>query len=498
MRIYHKSIKAGFLSFCSFLLFISCKKMVSISPPKNTISTSQVFATEAQAESAMAGIYTRMIHGDEEVAYDQAASNVWSAGSIRLFAGLSSGELYNSRGPLDLGYYVFSTNRLTPYNSSGSGLIWKTAYTTIYAANSVIEGIAASASAVLSETFRKELTGEAKFVRALAYFYLTNLYGDVPLALSVDFNQTANLPRAPRQQVYQQIIEDLKEAQANMRPDYSLAMNERVRPNKWAATALLARAYLYAGDYANAAAAATEVINNQSLYNLETDLNKTFLVNSKEAIWQLKQNTTNSYVQNATPEGYLTLPIPSYTGTTLFCLSEQLMTAFEPGDKRRIDWIDSTNNTSGGTPGFITFYPTKYKTGAANASPGPAEEYYMVLRLAEMYLIRAEAAAHGALGGPADAINDLNVIRNRAGLTNLAASLAKDQVLAAIEHERQVELFAEWGHRWLDLKRTGRAHNVLSNIPLKQPWQGDYQLLYPIPVDEIKNDHFLTQNPGYF
>ncbi len=498
MHTYHRSIKAGFICLFSCLLFISCRKLVSIPPPKNTISTVQVFATEAQAEGAMAGIYTRMIHGDEEVVYSQAASNVWSAGAVRLFAGLSSGELYNSRGPADLGYYVFGTNRLTLYNSGGSSQIWKTAYITIYGANSVIEGIAASTSDALSETVRKELTGEAKFVRALAYFYLANLYGDVPLALSVDFNQTANLPRAPLQQVYHQIIEDLKEAQASMRPDYSLSMNERVRPNKWAATALLARAYLYTGDYANAAASAAEVISNQSLYNLETDLNQAFRVNSREAIWQLKQNTTNSFVQNATPEGYLTLPIPSYTGTALLSLSDQLMNAFEPGDKRRIDWVDSTDNTFGGAPSFITFYPTKYKIGPVNASPGPAEEYYMVLRLAEMYLIRAEAAAHGALGGLAGAIDDLNVIRHRAGLPNLPGSLTNEQVIAKIEQERQVELFAEWGHRWFDLKRTGRAHDVLSNIPLKQPWEGDYQLLYPIPVDEIKNDHFLTQNPGYF
>jgi hypothetical protein len=128
---------------------------------------------------------------------------------------------------------------------------------------------------------------------------------------------------------------------------------------------------------------------------------------------------------------------------------------------------------------------------------GTATEYYMVLRLAEQYLIRAEAEANGAGGGTAAAIADLNVIRGRAGLPALSPSLTPAQVITAVAHERQTELFAEWGHRWLDLKRTGQAGAVLSVIPLKQPWLGAYQLLYPIPFTETQDDPNLVQNPGY-
>ncbi len=173
-----------------------------------------------------------------------AGTNVWSAGALRLLAGLSSGELYNSGGPLQANYYAFSSNKLTTINSSSTALlIWKGAYITIYGANSIIEGVAASTS--LREDDRKRLTGEAKFLRAFAYFYLTNLFGDVPLALTVDFHKTVNLPRAPQAAVYKLIIDDLKEAQASMSPEYSTSLGERIRPNKWAATALLARAYLF-------------------------------------------------------------------------------------------------------------------------------------------------------------------------------------------------------------------------------------------------------------
>jgi len=266
-------------------------------------------------------------------------------------------------------------------------------------------------------------------------------------------------------------------------------------PNRWAATALLARAYLYSGDYANAETQATAVIDHSALYGLETDLNNVFLANSREAIWQLKQTTDEPLIKNATTEAYAILPNPLSTGLAHYYLSDQLLNAFEAGDLRRIAWVSSTDFTAPGAPPVTLHYPYKYKIGGADASNAPPAEYYMVLRLAEVFLIRAEARAHGA--GASAAVEDLNVIRARAGLAALPNSLDQTQAQAAVAQERRIELFAEWGHRWLDLKRTGKASSILSSIPLKQPWAGDYQLLYPIPPNDIRADHFLVQNPGY-
>ena len=122
----------------------------------------------------------------------------------------------------------------------------------------------------------------------------------------------------------------------------------------------------------------------------------------------------------------------------------------------------------------------------------------MVLRLAEQYLIRAEASANsGDLGG---AIKDLNTIRSRAGLPPLANSLNRSQVLSAVAQERKVELFAEWGHRWFDLKRTGAIDSVMSIVtPQKLPgskWNS-YQQLYPISLTQLSYNPNLKQNPGY-
>jgi hypothetical protein len=497
MNLQSLNIKAICL-LCLFIMTIhlACKKLITVKEPINTITTADVFSTDALATSAMAGAYSVMINGNDNA----SAFNSFSAGISTYLGGVSSDELYSYLTASN-GVDPYNTNHVTIFNSGTSFPVWSSAYTTIYKANAVIEGIAASKSAMLHDDVRNELTAEAKFIRAFSYFYLTNFFGDVPMALTVDFNQTQNLPRMPQQQVYAQIIKDLKEAQAALSADYSIGKGERIIPNKWAATLLLARVYLYMRDYTSAAAQATAVVNNASLFALEGDLNNVFLTNSREAVWQLKQSATNEYLKNATAEGYRFLP-PALNWSALYCLTDQLLSGFEPGDQRRIAWVGATDNSDNGSgtplPPVTSYYPYKYKIGSGNGDAAqPLNEYYMTLRFAEAYLIRAEAAANGAAGSTAAAIADLNVIRNRAGLPNLANTLSQQQVIAAVAKENQIEFFAEWGHRWFDLKRTGQASGVLSVIPLKQPWAGDYQLLYPIPPEEIKADHFLMQNPGY-
>ncbi len=489
-------IASGFLLLG---MMCACKKLVTIPDPINTISTGQVFSSEKQANSAMVGIYSKMINGSDYLSIGSVGERSFAAGLSTLLGGMSSDELLNYYGTDRQSFYGVNINKLTIYNSNTPWEIWYSAYDAIYGANSVIEGIADSKSVTLKDSVRKALTGEAKFVRAFSYFYLVNFFGDVPLALTVDFNKTAHLSRAPQSEVYQQMIQDLKAAVDALPTAYPTATGERTRPNKYAALALLARIYLYTGDYNNAAATATTVIDNVADYTLETNLDDVFRTNSKEAIWQLQQALTDFTIKDATPEGVVMQPNTLKVGMAPYCLTTSLLATFEPGDQRLAKWADSTDNSlgSGSKPG-VTYFPAKYKIGKANGTPGmPPREYYMALRLAEVYLIRAEAAANGAAGGTATAIADLNIIRNRAGLPALATSLNKEQTLAAVAKERRTELFAEWGHRWFDLKRTRQMHDVLSAIPLKQPWVGDFQALYPLPVPEINTNHFLLQNPGY-
>ena len=477
--------------YYSFLLLMamtgfSCRKFVSIPEPINSITSKTVFSTNAQAASAMAGIYTTMINGPSGAGTAYAA---FSNGLTTLLTGMSSDE-FRIRGAADLIYTPYSTNSLL-YSNSGCIPLWTSAYANIYGVNSILEGMAASTSPGLTDSVRKELTGEAKFVRAFCYFYLTNIFGDVPMALTVDFNKTIGLAKMSQAKVYQQIISDLKDAVDLLAADYSVGGGQRICPNKWAAMALLGRVYLYSGSYGDAVTQASAVIGQTSTYELASDLNQVFLASSREAIWQLQQSTSILNQGTATAEGVALLPNTLYGYASAYGLSDELMNAWEPGDQRRVNWVGTDNTTT-----VLPFYSNKYKVGANSQLGAPATEYYMVLRLAEQYLIRAEALARSG-GDLVSAAGDVNVIRSRAGLGDLPAGLNADQVLEAVAHERQVEFFAEWGHRWLDLKRTGKAHDVLSQISYKMPWQGDYQLLYPIPQSDIKADPQLKQNAGY-
>lgn len=470
------------------LLLAGCKKWIEIDPPVDTITTTGIFSSNKEAEWAIAAVYSKLINGLETINLSNAAERNFGSGLPTVLGGVSSDELVPSPGALSGDYLYLSANSLTVKNSEITAMLWETAYKTIFDANAVIEGIAESKSHLLTDSARKQLTGEALAIRAFAYFYLVNFFGDLPLALTVDFNQTAGLSRAPVNRIYEQIVADLRLAKTLLPADFSSGKGERVRVNKWFAEALLARVSLYTGDNQQAVASATAVINEAGLFGLEDNLADVFLKNSREAIFQLKQTNTTEALRNATPEGVAFNPWqPGFMPK--FLMNSTWMELFEETDKRRTAWIAYTANIS---------YPNKYKTGYYNGVyMGEQTEYYMVMRLAEMYLVRAEASARMPGGNTADAIEDLNEIRRRAGAGELPGTLTAQQVIDAVAKERQLELFAEWGHRWLDLKRTGKASPILSAIPHKQPWKGDYQLLYPIPEEEIRNNNRLVQNPQY-
>jgi hypothetical protein len=176
--------------------------------------------------------------------------------------------------------------------------------------------------------------------------------------------------------------------------------------------------------------------------------------------------------------------VPGYPGANLnYLLTTPLLNAFEAGDQRLQNWVGSKV-----VNGNTLYYPYKYKNVSASTTP---TEDQMVLRLGELYLIRAEAAAH--LNKLTQALADIDTIRTRAGL---GASTATSQtaILNAVMHERQVELFCEWGNRWFDLKRTGTAAAVLG---AEKTGFTANAALYPVPQSQILVDNLLTQNPGY-
>lgn len=451
-----------------FLLW-GCRKFVEVPEPTDSITTTVNFSDEATATSSLIGVYG--------VLNQQAPS--FGCGIITLYAALSADELNYFDGT-DQTVYPFQNNSLLPDNTALISDFWTPGYKAIYRANAVMEGVATSQG--ITAAVKRQLTGEAKFLRAFCHFYLTNLFGDIPLVTTTDWRETAAMGRTPSAQVYEQLITDLKDAQELLADDFSVSNGQRIRVNKWAAKALLARVYLYTGRWEQAVLLSGEVINHSALFGL-VPLNDVFKKNSQEAIWQLETYDVPTY---SLVEARHLIPF-SATMNPRYSLTPQLLAHFDGGDQRRIHWLGK--NMYEGTE---YYYPFKYKVRVGTA--GNIAEYYMMLRLGEQYLIRAEAYARQNQNLSL-AIADLNTLRTRAGLPDLPSTLGPSAVLDAIERERQIELFAEWGHRWLDLKRTGRAVPVLA--PVKgATWQPTDQL-YPIPQEEIDRSPRLTQNPGY-
>lgn len=440
------------------LALAGCNKFVEVAEPIDQIPSNIVFDDDTKAAAALRGIYSVMI------------SSIYApfGGSLSVCPGLASDELMTTSTLVD--FTDFQNNVISTSNGKNSANIWGNSYTSIYQVNAVLQGLENSPN--VTPAAKLWIGGEAHFCRALFYFYLVNLYGPVPMPLTTDYTTNTYLPRTPIDSVYSLIISDLQTAQANLGNDYT-ATGNRVRPNKWAATALLARVYLYRRQWQDAITQSSAVINS-GYYALEP-LNSAFLNAGRENILQIVSPGTNLYTWDA----YVFVNLKAHLA------SNALLNSFEEGDNRKTSWLTKVtiNNT--------TYYaPYKYKvylgTGTAKT------ENTTLLRLGEQYLIRAEAYANA--GDIASAKSDIDSIRNRAGLPLMTAAITQQALLDTILHERRVELFSELGHRWLDVKRSGKADAIFGGV--KSGWVPT-DILFPLPLTDLQRDPNLTQNEGY-
>lgn len=440
--------------------FSSCKKFIEIEAPKNSLVPSRVFKNDGLATSAVLGMYQQM-------ALSGYASGDYQ--SISTLCGLTADEYigYSSLVP----YYQ---NKLLSTDGLIGGL-WGDLYKRVYDANSILEGLSSSES-IITAPVKMQLEGEALFVRAFSYFYLVNLYGPVPLYLTSNYKLNSTFSRTPTDKIYEQILIDLKASELKLTDSYVTA--ERVRPNKATVQALLARTYFYMGDWQNAEKYASLVIGKTATYSLVA-LDNIFLKNSQETIWSLVPAANTN-----TPSGNLL--ILSAAPAFVSLRSDFVQNVFEQNDLRKTSWIKSLS-----VSGVTYYYPFKYKIRSSNI----VSEYTMVFRLAEQFLIRAEARARqNNLPG---SIEDLDAIRGRAGLSlirDINPEINQADLINSIQKERFPELFSEWGDRWFDLKRTGKAQTILG--PIKPNWKTT-SILFPIPISEITANSKIVQNEGY-
>ncbi|MBB6274022.1 hypothetical protein HDF26_004495 [Pedobacter cryoconitis] len=455
-----RNIKMALMLFLPIILVYGCKKLIMVESPKNQLTTDKVFADSTSASAALSSIYTNF-----EKQFDPNYSTYVSLYTDDI--GYIGTDIANKE------YYA---GRLNATNTTNENT-WALLYNIIYQCNDVITQL--QNNNALSKTLIIQLRSEARFLRAFAFYYLVNLYGDVPLLLQTDVAVTAKAPRAAQGLVYSQMINDLLDAKNGLSPSY--IGSGKVRANQLAVSALLARIYLYQKNWILAEKEAGLVIESNQFTPLEAPAN-VFNANSKEAILQLWNQ--NGFINNSG-----NIPSPSATGIPQYLITPELYNAFETGDLRRTSWIGTKNVITGGA-GKSYYYGAKYKNKTANAS---SPEYLTVLRVAEQFLIRAEARAMA--GNIHGAVEDINIIRQRAALGPLPTSLSTDACLMAIIKERRVELFTENGHRFFDLKRNDLLNTVMGNY--KSGWQNGVSSLFPIPKSEITNNRNLIQNPGY-
>ena len=468
-KISSSIIVTAIFAVVTIFIFSGCNKLLEIEIPSNQLGSGSIYTDSASAQASMNGLYAVM--------YNTTSGGTVVTTTYGTFLttcpGRSADEIYAATATDD----EFVNNSLVP-TTGLVNTVWVALYQTIYQANKIIEGMESSS---LSPTLKRQLIGEAKFIRAFAHFHLVNLWGAVPLITSTDVSVTSIQSRSNTDEVYGQIIQDLRDAQGALAKNYSWSANLRTRANSWAATALLARVYLYTHQWSLAEQESTKVIGQTEFYSLPAALTTVFLKDSRETIWAFNTN------QFGYPFIARALLPTNATADPLLALTPSFLTAFER-DALRPDYEDDRYSawTKAAPSGMR--YANKYISNVTAANT----EFAVVLRLAEQYLIRAEARIqqNNLSGG----ISDIDVIRRRAGIHGTFASTQAD-LLLAVEHERQAELFLEYGTRYYDLKRTGRIDAVLGTVK-GSAWQS-MDAVYPIPTNQINANANLSQNNGY-
>ncbi len=453
-----KNIKKIFVATVLLGTF-SCAEDILDKDPISNFSAQGFYRTSSDAQAGVNGIYN-------------AVQSTFS----RNFAFWGEGRADNvgtnhSGDPLAL-----SQNTLNMTISSAS---WNNLYETISRANYAIKYVPGVFEG--ESEFGNQLVGQARALRALSYFYAVRVWGDVPLILEPyeSVEQELFIAKTDKETVLDQVEADLIFAAANCRDSFG-GERDRVLITQGGANALLTQLYMWRGDYGNAVTAADKVLEN-SLYSLVpiTDWSKIFTMGfSNESIFEIGYNETQT--------NFLRVLYALGSDSDYFP-SEPFRNSFEEGDLRQ----DLIYDVAEEQPRKIWKF---FGQGFSDESPDPSANNIVMLRLADIILLKAEA--HNQLGETEEAVRLLNLIRERAGLAAIDAAGATDlygDVESAILHERSIELSYE-GHRWFDLVRTGKAIEVMNPI---NGLSDEANLVWPIHEDALNRNPSLEQNSFY-
>lgn len=431
----------------------SCDDFLEIKPKDSLSTTDDVIVNKASAESALRGLYSGL--GDAGY-YGTSFQSI----------GYLSGDNIQWTGSQSQ-VQEFINHKVNADNATISAA-WNAIYRTVNRANNLIAALPGIVDATLTEAQRNQYLGEAYFVRALAYFDLARTWGGVPLVTSPTTvaGENADVPKSTVEEVYAHVKADLELAESLL-----TETTDRYRPTRRTAWALKARYYLYQRDYAQAETYASKVIALTN-YKLVKPFNTFFASNARgteESVFEIFYNGTtevNNHRNQWQPQ--------TNGGTRQWAPNDALVALL--------------NNTAiGGTRNTLVAKDNQNRWYGNLYYRTPASDPSYIIRIAELYLIRAEARA--LQNKLEDALADLNAVRSRADVAPSGAE-TQDEIILAIENERRVE-FALEPHRWFDLVRTGRADDVLNVTET-------FRLVLPIPADQILVDgDVVEQNEGY-
>jgi len=448
--------KIKYITLAALALSIySCKKFLDVNP-KDQASDASTIVDGTSAQEAVRGIYNELESNDYY-------------GLTFQTLGFFSGDNIKYVGSQTVNQQL--TNHAVSSDLAALNTSWAAIYNVINRSNNVLAKVPnVATSSTFSSALKNQLLGEAYFLRALGYFDLARTWGGVQIILTptASASDVPTVKRSTQADTYAQVLKDLTQAESLL-PD---TLN-RIRATRKTAYALHARLALYQGNWADAITYASKVIADKN-YSLVTPYDAFFAnnaSNTSESVFELYFSTTvtntEAYNWAPTTKGGVGWIVPTTSVVPLL---------LDPTTGGNRSTLLETVVSGAVTNYFGTLY---YRT----AGTDPA----YLIRIAELYLIRAEAEAETS--DFTDAAADLNVIRARAGLIPTTASGQAD-LLVAIENENRLE-FAFEDHRWYDLVRTGRAQTVLG-------FTDATKLLLPIPYAQILvNGTYLTQNPGY-
>lgn len=497
------------------LLITSCSDSFLDLPPESTVTSGNFYNTESQFNQALVGAYegARGVFG---------AQSSWVMGEMRSdnthfeFNGLNRGVTNLQREDTDYFLDDNSSEFVTSKYNAG--------YIGIARANSILDQVEAAG---LPQASASTISGQARFLRALFYFNLVRYFGDVPLYVtSVKGTADAYLPRSPVEEVYKVIIADLNEAKQKLTEP---VFPQTGRANKGTVRMLLADVYITRKDYASAEKELRELLTLG--YKLLPDYASVYSTankNSVESIFEVQfqqgnQGQNSNFIYSFLP---LSADVSRITGITSQNYSAggwntptwEMIATYEKGDRR----LDASIGIAEGTgavgamvvesvkspvgyqpPAGKRVYPFIKKYLNPHTLQGNTNDNFPVYRYADVLLLLAEALNEQNKGQ--EALPFLNQVRARAGLAAVEFQ-STENLRQAIAHERRVE-FAFENKRWLDLVRTGKAVEVMTengqylkslfpNLPAKSYNITPDRLLYPIPNREILIGN-LTQNPGY-